>query len=45
MKDNTNIERLLLQQQWEASFFQIVEQYSERLMVCALQILKDSVAA
>lgn len=45
MKDNTNIERLLLQQQWEASFFQIVEQYSERLMVCALHILKDPVTA
>lgn len=41
MKDNTNIKSLLLQQQWEASFFQIVEQYTERLMLCAMNILGD----
>lgn len=45
MKDNTNIKSLLLQQQWEASFFQIVEQYSERLMLCAMSILGDEQAA
>ena len=45
MKDTKNIERLLLQQQWEASFFQIVEQYSERLLLCAINILKDPIVA
>lgn len=45
MKDNKNIERLLLQQQWEASFFQIVEQYSERLLLCAQNIVGDQATA
>ena len=41
MEDNKNIKSLLLQEQWEASFFEIVEQYSERLLYCAVGILKS----
>ena len=41
MEENKDIKGLLLQQQWEASFFEIVEQYSERLLYCAVGILKS----
>lgn len=45
MEDEKDIKGLLLEHKWEASFYQIVEQYSERLMVCALGILGDYAAA
>ena len=32
MEETKNIKSLLLQEQWEASFFEIVEQYSESLL-------------
>ena len=41
MEETKNIKSLLLQEQWEASFFEIVEQYSERLLYCAMGILKS----
>ena len=41
MEETKNIKSLLLQEQWEASFFEIVEQYSERLLYCAVGILKS----
>ena len=41
MEETRNIKSLLLQEQWEASFFEIVEQYSERLLYCAVGILKS----
>ena len=41
MEGTKNIKSLLLQEQWEASFFEIVEQYSERLLYCAMGILKN----
>lgn len=43
MEDSKDINSLLLQEKWEASFYQIVEQYSERLLYCAHSILKDEV--
>lgn len=45
MKEGKDIKSLLLQKQWEASFFQIVEQYSQRLLHCAFAILKDHASA
>lgn len=45
MEDRKDISSLLLQEKWEASFYQIVEQYSERLLYCAQSILKDEVKA
>ena len=45
MEEQKDIKSLLLQQQWEASFFQIVEQYSERLLYCAIRILKSETLA
>ncbi len=41
MEETKNIKSLLSQEQWEASFFEIVEQYSERLLYCAMGILKS----
>ena len=41
MEEAKDIKGLLLQKQWEASFFEIVEQYSERLLYCAVGILKS----
>ena len=40
-----DIKSLLLRQQWDASFYQIVEQYSERLLYCAISILKNETQA
>ena len=45
MKEGKDIKGLLLQKRWEASFFQIVEQYSQRLLHCAQSILKDHASA
>ena len=45
MEDPKDIASLLLEQKWEASFYQIVEQYSERLFRCAVHILGDDAAA
>jgi RNA polymerase sigma factor (sigma-70 family) len=39
MEAQKDIQSLLLRQQWEASFYQIVEQFSERLYQCAFGIL------
>jgi RNA polymerase sigma-70 factor (ECF subfamily) len=39
MEVQKDIKSLLLRQQWEASFYQIVEQYSDRLYHCAKGIL------
>ena len=41
MEVQKDIKSLLLQKQWEASFYQIVEQYSDRLYHCAKSILLD----
>ena len=45
MEEPKDIKSLLLRQQWEASFYQIVEQYSERLLYCAISILKSETQA
>ena len=45
MEEPKDIKSLLLRQQWEASFYQIVEQYSERLLYCAMSILKSETQA
>lgn len=45
MKEGKDIKSLLLQKQWEASFFQIVEQYSQRLLHCSFAIVKDHASA
>ena len=45
MEEPKDIKSLLLRQQWEASFYQIVEQYSERLRYCAISILKSETQA
>ena len=45
MEEPKDIRSLLLRQQWEASFYQIVEQYSERLLYCAISILKSETQA
>lgn len=42
MEKETDIRSLLLDQKWEASFYQMVEQYSPQLFHCAYTILKDT---
>ena len=45
MEETKDIKSLLLRQQWEASFYQMVEQYSERLLYCAHGVLKNEALA
>ena len=45
MEETKDIKSLLLQQQWEAAFYQMVEQYSERLLYCAHGVLKNEALA
>ncbi|MEY2963516.1 MAG: hypothetical protein RL754_777 [Bacteroidota bacterium] len=41
MENHKDIKSLLLQEQWEACFYQIIEQYTERLLPVAFGVVKD----